>query len=141
MGRYRLEWPGEREGDVADLWSLEPTADAARRTVARMLVRRRHRVPWVRVVRLGPDGDVADAFVTAATICAWASDAPLPDTCATMPTAAPEIERLRARALAALDVVLTWARSNEVITVLGAEHVRLVFDGAMLGVVVETGEL
>lgn len=130
---YRIEWPGPG-ARTADAWLVVDGASTAR-TAARCLLRRRgYKAPWVRVVLTGPGGDRDDRFVTAASILAWPDGADLPeavpDSC---PVAAPEIERLRERALAGMDVVLEWAGRHRVIGESAAEAVKLAFDAALLG--------
>lgn len=134
MERYRLEWPSRGSGDTPDRWSVEMGGVAARRAAARV-VKRRRGAAWVRVITLGIDGDVGDVFLTAGTIDDWAVNAPPPSSGDAPPTAAPEIERLRVRALSAIDVVLAWARRRGVMSQTAADHVRLTFDAAMLGIV------
>ena len=138
MASYRLEWPSSGTESAPDRWSIETGAEAAQRVVRRMLFRRRQRAPWVRVVLLGPQGDVRDAFVTALTIDSWTDGALLPDVVSSSPVAAPEIERLQTRALNGLELVLGWAKARGVLTRSAADQVRLVFDAAMLGVTVES---
>lgn len=104
-----------------------------------MLRRRRRPAPWVRVVLLGPSGDAGDGFVTVATFGRWREDAPLPKSEGTTPVATPEVERLRARVLVALDVVLAWALRRGVLTRTAADHVRLVMYAAIIGIVTEGG--
>ena len=133
--RYRLEWPSDAAHVAADTWTLYADADAARRAVARMLSRRRRPVAWVRVVLLDDERDASDGFVTAADIGGWTADLPLPPTSGTTPAAPPEIDRLRERALSAIDVVLGWSLRRRLLTRIAADEVRLVFDAAMLGVV------
>lgn len=132
--RYRLEWPSARDGAVADGWSLHVDASAARRSATRLLARRRRPAPWVRVVLLDGGCDAEDAFVTAADAGEWSAERPMPPARAKL-SAPPEIERLRRRALRALDVVLEWTLRRGLLGRSAAEEVRLVLDAAMLGVV------
>jgi hypothetical protein len=133
--RYRLEWPSSPGLLAADAWSLHTDGDAARRAATRMLMRCRRRIAWVRVVLLDAGADAGDGFVTAADVDGWTTDLPLPPATAAAPVAPPEIDRLRGRALSAMDVVLGWSRRRGLLTQTAAEEVRLVFDAAMLGVV------
>lgn len=132
---YRLEWPSEIALVTADTWTVHSTPDAARRAVSRMLLRGRRPVAWVRVVLLDDGRDAGDGFVTAADIGDWTVDLPLPPRSDAAPVAPPEIDRLRERALSALEVVLGWAQRRGLLTKIAADEVRLVFDAAMLGIV------
>ncbi|WP_394654049.1 hypothetical protein [uncultured Sphingomonas sp.] len=135
---YRIEWPSAPMLVAADTWTLHTDAAAARRAVARMVTRRRRPVPWVRVVLLEDGRDVGDGFVSAADVAGWTDVLALPPATASTPVAAPEIERLRGRALSALDVVLGWSRRRGLLSQMAADEVRLVFDAALVGIVSHT---
>lgn len=134
MNCYRLEWPSERSGQ-ADRWTLANSQSDARRTALRLMRSERTGAPWIRIVLTGSEGDVEDRFVTRNIVETWPADAllPLADPDA-VPVATPEIDRLRARSLAGLDVVLEWSFRHKLIGGTGREALRLAFDAALLGI-------
>lgn len=137
---YRIEWPTRGRG-AADRWIVVADAVAARRGAARLLLRRRAPAAWVRIVLIVDGADAEDRFVTAEALGAWSDGASLPPAIeGARPVAEPEIERLRGRALAGLDLVLGWSIRHGVLSPTAAEGVRLTFDAALLGITAPAGD-
>lgn len=131
---YRLEWPDDGS-DGPCRWSVADDAAAARRQALALLGSGAAAPGWVRVVATEPQGDVGDAFVTAATVASWTAGQAMPGAArGDAPDAAPELDRLRRRALAALDVVLAWSIRRHLLAVSAGDALRMAFDAALLGI-------
>ena len=130
---YRLEWLSRSDLAGADRWSTALDLEGARNAALRLL-RARRPAAWVRLVLTGPDGDAEDRFAGLAAVEAWGTPNALPAPSGTSPVAPPEIERLRVRGLAGLDVVLEWSGRHGLLSGHAAEAMRIAFDAAMLGV-------
>ncbi|MES3106908.1 hypothetical protein [Sphingomonas aurantiaca] len=139
MIAYRLEWQ-DKGPPSTGRWSIFADAERARIALRQLLRRRSGAVQWVRVVQTGGDGDMMDCFVAGGTSVDWPDHEPLPLCPSTIiPPLAPEIDRLRARAIAALDIVLSWSMRHHVLDRHAADGLRLAFDAALLGVGIRPG--